>query len=67
MKNSKSREGRNKAISNTYQSSMKDEVVNNIVKQYEVYLSQTQNLDEIWTTKLELKLGLSVITWQVNR
>lgn len=26
-------------------------VVNNIVKQYEVYLSQTQNLVEIWTTK----------------
>lgn len=27
------------------------QVVNNIVKQYEVYLSQTQNVDEIWTTK----------------
>lgn len=42
------------------------QVVNNIVKQYEMYLSQTQNLDEIWTTKLEIKLGQSVITWQVN-
>lgn len=42
------------------------QVVNNIVKQYDMYLSQTQNLDEIWTTKLEIKLGQSVITWQVN-
>lgn len=33
------------------------QLVNNIVKQYEMYLSQTQNVDEIWTTKLEIKLG----------